>query len=111
MNYSKSKAEKLVKEFDYLKDEKYYPYGKKGKEFDIVSLEVLVETIARHTMEYFASERENKTYGDEEDAKLAKGNNWFVKVNISDGETKIAADLKEVLSRLKIVNDIEKIPN
>lgn len=111
MNYSKSKAEKLVKEFDYLKEEKYYPYGKKGKVFDIVSLEVMAETTPRHTMEYFASERKNKTYGDEEDARLAKGNNWFIKVNISDGETKMVADLKEVLTRLKIVNDIDKIPN
>lgn len=31
MNYSRSKAEKLVSEFSYLKTKSYFPYGKEGK--------------------------------------------------------------------------------
>ena len=111
MNYSKSKAEKLVKEFDYLKEEKYYPYGSKGKAFDIISLEAVVEKFPRYNVENIQKERNDKGYADKQDAKLAGGNHWYVKVNISDGETKMVADLKEVLTRLKIVNDIDKIPN
>lgn len=42
MNYSKSKAEKLVTEFDYLKTKPYFPYGKEGKEFKITELKAVL---------------------------------------------------------------------
>lgn len=111
MNYSKSKAEKLVKEFDYLKEEKYYPYGSKGKAFDIISLEAVVEKFPRYNFENMQKELNDKGYADKQDAKLVGGNHWYVKVNISDVDTALSADLIEVLKRLKITNDIAKIPN
>jgi hypothetical protein len=111
MEYSKSKAEKLIKEFDYLREEKYYPYGSKGKAFGILSLEAVPEKFQRYTFENMQREFKDKGYADKQDAKLAGGNHWYVKVNISDGDTDILADLIEVLKRLKIPNDIGKIPN
>ncbi|MCU0469888.1 MAG: hypothetical protein MUF58_14935 [Arcicella sp.] len=111
MNYSKSKAEKLVKEFDYLKSEKYYPFGTKGKACSILSLEAIPEKFKISGIEVALEINRNKNYIEEQNLKLANGNNWYVKVNIYDGHTEFQNDLSEVLKRLKIANDIDKIPN
>ena len=110
MNYSKSKAEKLVTEFDYLKNKPYFPYGKEGKEFKITEIKAFPET-TRRTPENRAKEMNNKNYFKDNDIKLAQGYNWFVKVIISDNDTILEKDLKDVLSRLKIQNDIDDISN
>ncbi|WP_445956411.1 hypothetical protein [Yeosuana sp.] len=107
MNYSKSKAEKLVTEFDYLKTKPYFPYGKEGKEFKITELKAVPETIKKRVENFSKPE----SYFEQKNKELAQGYNWFVKVTISDNETIIEKDLKDVLSRLKIQNDIDDIPN
>ncbi|APY12178.1 hypothetical protein BWZ22_13505 [Seonamhaeicola sp. S2-3] len=101
MNYSKSKAEKLVTEFDYLKSKPYFPYGKEGKEFKITSL----ETINKLGAERYAKSDSKKQY------KEPIKENYHVLVVISDGETEIRKDLVDVLSRLKIQHDIDNVPN
>ena len=110
MNEDLQKAEKLVKEFDYLKSKPYYPYGKEGKEFKIDSLFAIPES-AKRTPETMALMRQDKDYIDNKNKELAQGDNWYVKVIISDSITKIEKDLKDVLSRLKIQHDINNIPN
>lgn len=110
MNYSKLKAEKLVTEFDYLKTKPYFPYGKEGKEFKITELKAFPET-TRRTPENRAKEMKNKNFFKQNDKELAQGNNWFVKVIISDNDIILEKDLKDVLSRLKLENDIDDIPN
>ncbi|MDG1778667.1 MAG: hypothetical protein P8H23_04900 [Flavobacteriaceae bacterium] len=83
MNYSKSKAEKLVTEFDYLKNKPYFPYRKEGKEFKITELKAVPETTKRTPIN-MSRYMNNKDYFVENDLKLEQGNNWFVKVIISD---------------------------
>ena len=94
MNYSKSKAEKLVTEFDYLKTKPYFPYGKEGKEFKITELKAVQKLSTESLSEPKISE--NKTV-------------WYVSVSMTDNETTLTKQLKEVLSRLKIPNDIQDV--
>ncbi|WP_136480486.1 hypothetical protein [Cognatitamlana onchidii] len=91
MNYSKSKAEKLVTEFDYLKTKPYFPYGKEGKEFKITEL----KAVQKFSAESFAipPTPENEII-------------WYVLVFMKHDNETINKDLKDVLKTLKIENDI-----
>lgn len=110
MTFSKQKAEKLVTEFDYLKTKPYFPYGKEGKKFKITELKSVAEKTKR-TPENMAKALTDKNFFEQSDLKLSKGNNWFVKVIISDNDITIEKDLTSVLERLEIQHDIDKIPN
>ncbi|APY12163.1 hypothetical protein BWZ22_13430 [Seonamhaeicola sp. S2-3] len=91
MNYSKSKAEKLVTEFDYLKSKPYFPYGKEGKEFKITELKAVPKLGAESFAEPPIPENEII---------------WYVLVLITHNNETISKDLKDVLKTLKIDNDI-----
>ncbi len=107
--YSRNKAEKLKKEFGYLKGKSYFPYGKEGKECKIEDLNLSVKKVNTMTPEFHAYGEGNPNYEKEENERLALDNNWNVNVIISDGEEEIINDLEDVLSKLHIRHNINKI--
>lgn len=109
--YSKLKAEKLTKEFDYLKTKSYFPFGTEGREFEITSIEIkLDEFIFDHLM-LQVNKYKNPNYKQETLENHQNGNNWKVLLTISNSDDIIKVELEEVLKVLKIRHDIIKIFN
>ena len=108
--YSKLKAEKLTKEFDYLKTKSYFPLGQEGREFKITDLKTREPQIS-----YLESEVLKKRHPGDYENKLAetkeKSIEWKVIVIITNKTDKIEVELEEVLKVLKIRHDIDKFSN
>lgn len=90
--YSKKKAEKLAKEFGYLKGKLYFPFGEEGRTFTIDSIET----------------REHGTWIER---NHGEGKDWDVMVKIKDQNEELEKPLEEVLKSLKIKHDIENMFN
>lgn len=108
--YSKLKAEKLIIEFDYLKNKSYFPFGQEGREFKITDLKTREPQIS-----YVESEILKKRHPGDYENKLAekkeKSIEWKVTVIITDKTDKVEVELEEALKVLKIRHDISKIFN
>ena len=108
--YSKLKAEKLTKEFDYLKTKSYFPLGTEGREFTITDLKTIEPQFS--PLELLVLKKQHP--GDYEN-KLAeekeKSIEWKVAVIITDKTDEVEVELEEALSVLKIRHDISKIFN
>ena len=109
--YKKLKAEKLVKEFDYLKTKSYYPLGPEGREYKITDLEIQLPDLEISILMKEVHKRKNPNYKEQMDKEHHDGANWKVLVIISDNKDMIKIELEKVLKVLKIRHDIDKIFN
>lgn len=108
--YSKEKAGKLVKEFTYLIGEKYFPLGRKGREFKITEIKSELPKLnidwsirgANTDNPYFAEEKE-KIHSD--------GLNWKVYLIAENESDNLKVELEEGLSKMNIKHDIDKLFN
>jgi hypothetical protein len=108
--YSKLKAEKLTKEFDYLKTKSYFPLGTEGREFTITDLKTIEPQIS-HLESQVLKKRHPGDYENKLAEKKEKSTEWKVAVIITDKTDKLEVELEEVLKVLKIRHDISKIFN
>ena len=99
--YKKEKAEKLIKEFNYLIGEKYYPFGKKGRVFKIEDI----------TTELSINKTQHTMRDENSDSNHRSGENWKVLLIISESNDKMKVELTECLGVLKIRHDIDKLFN
>lgn len=109
--FTKLKAEKLVKEFTYLKTKSYFPFGLKGREFKIADLEYKLPELNLNPNTVHINKRDNPNYVEEREEKHQNGENWKVIVTIKNATDKFEVEILEVLKVLKIRHDIEKIFN
>uniref|UniRef100_UPI00404995E6 hypothetical protein n=1 Tax=Gelidibacter sp. TaxID=2018083 RepID=UPI00404995E6 len=108
--YRKEKAQKLVKEFNYLVGEAYYPLGKKGREFKITEIkselpELKIDWAIRQV------NSDNPYFIDEKERAHSEGNNWKVYLYAEDKTDKLKVELEDGLSKLRIRHDIDKLFN
>ena len=108
--YSKLKAEKLFKEFDYLKTKSYFPFGLEGQEFKIIELKIIEPKISDFDSEVL-KKRHPKDFENKLSETKEKSIEWKVIVIITNKTDKIEVELEEVLKVLKIRNDIDKFSN
>ena len=109
--YSKLKAEKLTKEFDYLKTKSYFPFGPEGREFKIKLIEIMLDELVFDHLMLQVNKYKNPNYKQEALEKHQNGNNWKVILTISNSEDIIKVELEEALKVLKIRHDINKAFN
>jgi len=108
--YSKLKAEKLTKEFDYLKNKSYYPFGLEGREFKITLIEIKLNEFDFHPF-MVEVDKKNPKYKQQVLENHQNGNNWKVILTISNSNDIINLELEVVLKSLKIIHDISKVFN
>ena len=106
--YSKFKAEKLIIEFDYLKNKSYFPFGLEGREFEITFIETKLDELVFDYPMLQVNKRKNPNYEQETLENHQNGNNWKVILTISNSDDIIKVELEEVLKVLKIRHDIAK---
>ena len=106
--YSKLKAEKLTKEFDYLKTKSYYPFGREGQEFKITLIKTTLDELVFNHTKLRANKGKNPNYEQETLENHQNGNNWKVILTISNSADLIKVELEDVLKVLKIRHDIAK---
>jgi CO dehydrogenase nickel-insertion accessory protein CooC1 len=106
--YSKLKAEKLTKEFDYLKTKSYFPFGIEGREFKITLIETTLDELVFDHIMLHVNKYKNPNYKQETLENHQNGNNWKVILTISHSDDIIKVELEEVLKVLKIRHDIAK---
>ncbi len=100
-SYSKPKAEILIKEFGYLVDSPYYPYGKQGKEFTIKSLSLIEDMYT----EMYALK-----HNEPEEFKKRLKYRVLVKVSSPDNSVpELELDLEDVLKTLGIKHNIAEV--
>ncbi|MBW4362823.1 hypothetical protein [Flavobacterium taihuense] len=108
--YSKLKAEKLIIEFDYLKNKSYFPFGPEGREFKITDLKITEPQIS-----YVESLILKKRHPGDSENKLTeekeKSIEWKVTIIITDKTDTLEVELEESLKVLKIRHDISKMFN
>lgn len=103
--YSQQKANKLVREFKYLIGESYYPFGAKGREFKITNIEVNLKPLNIHPTKMYSSKKPKEEWQKEH----SLGKNWNVNLQIENADEKLTSDLQNVLKKLGIKHDIDKI--
>jgi hypothetical protein len=108
--YSKLKAEKLTKEFDYLKTKSYFPLGTEGREFKITDLKTIEPQIYHLELQVLKKQHPGD-YENKLAEKKEKSTEWKVAVIITDKTDKLEVELEEVLKVLKIRHDISKLFN
>ena len=105
--YTKVKAEKLAKEFNYLKMKPYFPFGLEGREYKITDIENRLPELQFSPLELEVIKK-NPNFKNKSIEANEKGANWKVLVIITDKKDKIEVELEDVLKVLKIRHDIEK---
>ena len=106
--YRQVKAEKLSKEFNYLKTKSYFPFGTEGREFKITDIEKRLPELQFSPLMLQVNKYKNPNYKTESLEEHQNGENWKVIVIITDEKDKIEVELEEALKVLKIRHDIEK---
>lgn len=105
--YTKIKAEKLAKEFNYLKTKSYFPFGLAGREYKITDLENRLPELQFSPIELEIIKK-NPNFKNKNIEQNEKGANWKIIVIITDKKDKIEVELEEALKVLKVRHDIDK---
>ena len=105
--YTKVKAEKLAKEFNYLETKSYFPFGSEGREFKISRIENWLLELEFSPVELVIIKK-NPNYKNKKIEEYENGANWKVFVIITDKGDDIKLELEEVLKVLQIRHNIDK---